>query len=335
MSRGSMRGGPLSAAADPAREKHVIGFVLVLLLGCAGAAHADPVALARTRAGPVLVEALAFDHHDRLLVSSVHLTGIYRLSENGALRRWSARATTQGVFGMVADPTRHDLWAASSGSAHGGDRDARPALLRFDLRNGRLKQTFLAPEGAKSFGDVALGPEGAVYVSESGGGRVFRLRPGAVALEAIADLGARGSPQGLAASPDGKVLVFAGYGSGLHRVDLATGVSTRIDTPTGVELRGVDGIVRDGASLIAVQNGVAPPRVIRVRLNAEWTTIDGVEVLVRDGGMQEPTGGVVRDGAFVFVSRSQWTDFGEDGRSKSAAPDPVVISRLELSPSPP
>lgn len=314
----------------------MIRFVLGLLLFCTGVAHADPVAIARTRSEPILVEALAFDHRDRLLVSSVHATGIYRLQKNGALKRWSRRGATQGVFGIVADPARHDLWAASSGSAHGGDPAARPALLRFDLRNGRLKQSFPAPEGAKSFGDVALGPDGTVYVSESGAGRVFRVKPGAAALDLVADLGARGSPQGLAVSPDGKVLVFAGYGSGLHRVDLASGVTARIETPAGVELRGVDGVARDGASLIAVQNGVAPPRVVRVRLNADWSAIEGLDVLVRDGGMQEPTGGVVREGAFVFVSRSQWTDFGEDGRPKSAAPDAAVISRMELAaPTPP
>ena len=306
----------------------MIRLVLGLVLFCSGLAHADPVAIARTRRAPILVEALAFDHRDRLLVSSVHAVGIYRLRQDGALRRWSSRGATQGVFGIVADPARNTLWAASSGSAHGGDPDARPTLLRFDLRNGRLKQRFEAPTGAKSFGDVALGPDGAVYVSESGAGRVFRAKPGAAALDVVADIGGRGSPQGLAVSPDGKVLVFAGYGSGLHRVDLASGAHARIETPAGMELRGVDGLARDGASLIAVQNGVAPPRVIRIRLNADWSAMEGLDVLVRDGGMQEPTGGIVREGAFIFVSRSQWTDFGTDGKPKSSEPSPAVISRV-------
>lgn len=305
-------------------------FAALLLL--AGAAHADPLPVAQTRAAPLLVEAVAYDHRDRLLVSTVHATGIYRLQKNGALKRWSPRGATQGVFGIVADRARGDLWAASTGSAHGGDPAARPALLRFDLRNGRLKQRIAAPEGAKSFGDVAVGDDGAVYVSDSGAGNVLRLRPGAAALEQIATLGADGSPQGLAVSPDGRTLVFAGYGTGLHRVDLTTGAYARVPTPQGMELRGVDGVVRDADDLIVIQNGVAPPRVLRLALNADWSAIERLDILVRDAGMQEPTGGVVRNDSFVFVSRSQWTDFGTDGKPKSPQPSPAVISRVPASP---
>lgn len=305
---------------------------LAALLLFVGVAHADPVPVVQTRASPILVEAITYDHRDRLLVSSVHTTGIYRLQRNGALKRWSAPGTTQGVFGIVSDPSRGDLWAASSGTAHGGDSAARPMLLRFNLRTGRVRQAIAAPEGAKSFGDIAIGGDGAVYVSDSGAGNVLRLRPGGVTLEQIASLGSEGSPQGLAISPDGRTLVFAGYGSGLHRVDLATGAYARIATPQGMELRGVDGVVRDGDDLIVVQNGVAPPRVLRLELNEDWSALERLDILVRDGGMQEPTGGVVRGGDFVFVSRSQWTDFGSDGAPKSPTPAPAVISRLPTSP---
>lgn len=305
-------------------------FVALLLLG--GAAHADPAPVAQTRAEPILVEAIAYDHRDRMLVSSVHATGIFKLQKNGALGRWSAAGATQGVFGIVADRARGDLWAASSGGAYGGDATAAPALIRFNLRTGRVKQVFAAPAGAKSLGDIALGPDGSVFVSDSGGGAVLRLRPGATALEQIAALGAEGSPQGLAVSPDGRTLVFAGYGTGLHRVDLASGAYARIATLQGMELRGIDGVTRDSDDLVVVQNGVAPPRVLRLELNADWSAIERLDILARDGGMQEPTGGVVRDGVFVFVSRSQWTDFGSDGKPKSLTPAPAVISRLPVMP---
>jgi hypothetical protein len=313
----------------------MIRFLAALLLMTSFAAAepaTTPVQVAQTRAAPILVESVAFDHRDRLLVSSVHETGIFRLRKNGELRRWSAPGATQGVFGILADGLRRELWAASSGSAHGGDPAARPALLRFDLRNGRLKQNITAPVGAKSFGDLALGPDGTVFVSDSGAGDVLRLRPGAEELETVVSLGARGSPQGLAVSPDGRVLVFAGYGSGLHRVDLRTGAHARIEAPQSMELRGVDGIVRMGQDLLMVQNGISPPRVLRVALNDDWSAIERLDVLVRDGGMQEPTGGVVRGDNFVFVSRSQWTDFNADGKPKSLTPLPAVISQLPLGP---
>lgn len=314
--------------------RHLAALFFLVGFHLSDSAHAEPVPIAQTRAEAVLVEALAFDRRDRLLVSSVHRPGIYLLRKNGALKRWSAEGATEGVFGIAADPARGDLWAASSGTAHGGDPRARPALIRFNLRNGRVRSVHEGPQGAKSFGDLAIGPDGAVYVSDSGSGVVLRLRPGGVALEPLVSLGPRGSPQGLAVSPDGRTLVFVGYGSGLHRVDLESGAHSRIETPNGMELRGVDGVTRDGEDLLLVQNGIAPPRILRLELNDAWSAVDELHVLARDAGMQEPTSGVVRDGAFVFISRSQWTDFDAEGRPKSPTPAPAVISRLALAAPP-
>jgi sugar lactone lactonase YvrE len=295
---------------------------------------AEPAPIVRTRAEPLLIESVAFDSRGGMLVSSVHAGGVFRVARDGRLVRWSkgdARNGAQpGVFGIVSDPARHALWAATAGGPHSATPARAPAIVRYDLRTGRARQIVNGSATAKSFGDVALGPDGSVFVSDSGAGDVLRLRPGASSFEVLARLGDRGSPQGLAVSPDGKALIFAGYGSGLHRVDLASGAYARIETPAGMELRGIDGVARDGASLVAVQNGIAPPRVLRIRLNADWSAIEGLDVLVRDGGMQEPTGGVVRNGQFVFVSRSQWTDFDAQGRPTSAAPAPAVVSRLPL-----
>ncbi len=296
---------------------------LIIALALAGVAHADPVPVTQTRAEPLLIESLAYDTAGRMLVSSVHAQGVFRIAPDGALRRWSARNARYPVFGIAADPPRRALWGAIGG--------ARPGLVRFDLRSGRRTALIAAPAEAQWFGDLAVGPDGAVYVSDAKAGHVFRLAPGASAMVRIASV-PRGSFQGLAVSPDGTRLVFANYRDGFWGLDLASGVLAKLEAPADAQLRGVDGVTRDGAALIAVQNGVAPPRVLRLTLDAGWTAIARVDVLARDAGMAEPTGGVVRDGEFVFVSRSQWTEFGEDLVPKTARPAPAVISRLPLTP---
>jgi sugar lactone lactonase YvrE len=176
-----------------------------------------------------------------------------------------------------------------------------------------------------------LGPDGTVYVADSTGA-ILRLRPRAEAtLETLLAPGALASPQGMAVTPDGRALIVVDYSSGLHRIDLATGASVRLGAPPGASLIGVDGLTRDGDALYAIQNGVAPQRVLRLTLNPAWTAIEGVEVIAANlPEMDEPTTGLVHDGGLVFVSRSQWSDFDEDGAPKPGADGPAIIARLRL-----
>lgn len=295
---------------------------------------AAPEPIVQTRAEPILVESVAFDARDRMLVSAIHKPGIFRIARDGRLVRWSrgggAALRNVAIFGIVADPARNALWAATHVTTYGGSMTIGPALLKFDLRTGRLLQVAGGGEGASTFGDVALGPDGTVFVSDSGSGVVFKLAPGAAALAKVIELDVpRPSPQGLVVSDDGRTLLFANYGDGLHRVDLATGAHTRVLDAAGQSPRGIDGVARRGDDLILVHNATQPARVLRVTLNADWTAIRSSETLAEGAPMAEPTGGVVRGDDFVFVSRSQWTDFDKDGRPK---PDlkPAIVSRLHL-----
>lgn len=296
-------------------------------------AAAAPEPVVTTPAEPILVEAVAFDQGGRMLVSAIHRPGIFRI-DRGRLVRWSenARAVRDAaIFGIVADPARNALWAATSVTAYGGSATIGPALLRYDLRRGRLRQIVGGGDGALTFGDIALGPDGTVFVSDSGAGAVLKLAPGAAALERVIELETpRASPQGLVVSDDGAVLVFSNYGDGLHRVDLRTGAHARVLDADGKGPRGVDGVARRGDDLILVHNATQPARVLRVTLNADWTGIVAAEQLAEGAPMAEPTGGVVRDGEFIFVSRSQWTDFDSRGRPRSGLA-PAVVSRLRLS----
>ena len=306
-------------------------FVLAL---CATAGA--PVPVVQTKAEPILVESVAFDARGRMLVSAIHAAGVYRIGRDGRLVRWSQNTAGQvknaAIFGIVADPPRNALWAATSGAIYGGSLTIGPALLRYDLRSGRLHQIVGGGPGKSNFGDIALGPDGTVFVSDSGVGAVFKLPPGAAALEPVIELdGARDSPQGLVVSDDGRTLVFSNYGDGLHRVDLATGAHTRVFDADGRGPRGIDGVARRGNDLILVHNATQPARVLRVTLNADWTAIVASETLAEGAPMEEPTGGVVRGDDFIFVSRSQWTDFDKDAKPKADL-GPAIISRLRLSP---
>lgn len=333
---------------DPSRDP-----ALSLLAGTPG--YAEAVARISANRAPVgagqlslvaslpagyLVESVARDEaRGQWLVSSIAWRTIMAVSDEGAITPWLAETpVTAGILGLTVDAERGWVWAASApvppATTHWpeGSTPPRTALLRIELATGQINAWLEAPEGdGHSFGDVALGADGTVYVADTSGS-VFRVRPATEAtLEPVVAPGLIASPQGMVVTPDGKGLIVVDYSSGLHRVDMATGAVARLAQPADASLIGIDGLASDGRAIYALQNGVAPQRVLKLTLDAGWTRIDAVEVLAANlPEIDEPTTGLVHDGGLVFVSRSQWSDFEETGALKAGADGPAIIARLRL-----
>ena len=184
-------------------------------------------------------------------------------------------------------------------------------------------------DGDHAFGDVALGPDGAVYVSDSLSGQVLRLPPGAETLQSLVPAGFLGSPQGIVVAEDGTSLIVADYSSGLHRVSLTDGAVTRLSAPADAVLVGIDGLIPMNGGVLALQNGVQPHRVLRLTLSATQTAVTRVEVLAANlDDLNEPSTGLALNGDLVFVSRTQWGAFDGEGQRRVQDPAPTVISRL-------
>jgi len=299
--------------------------------------------LASTPGTPLLIEGVARDGAGALILSSVHEGRLMRVTADGALTAFGPRGR-QAMFGLVAVPALGALWVASSPSDHDDQADRPAELLLIDSVTGEVLAAYAADGLDHAFGDVAVGPDGAVFVGDTRAALVLVLRPGGTALEVLAALPERASPQGMVISPDGRWLVFSNYGTGLHRLDIGggryerrdftTGTFTPLPGPEGAELRGIDGLVRRGDRIIAIQNGTRTQRVLSLALDADWSAVTVREPLIEGEPLSEPTTGFIEGDSLVFVSRSQWTDFGPDGRPTTTAPAPAVISRLSLSPEP-
>lgn len=297
--------------------------------------------LAATPSAPLLIEGVARGGAGALILSSVHEGRLMRVAGDGALEAFGP-ADRQAMFGIVADPARGVLWVASSPSDNDDQPDRPAELLEIDAATGEVRAVHAADGPDHAFGDVAVGPDGAVFVGDTRAAQVLVLRPGGTALEVLAALPGRGSPQGMAVSPDGRWLVFSDYGTGLHRLDIGGDRYARRDFtvesftplagPEGAELRGIDGLARHGDHIIAIQNGTRTQRVLRLTMNADWSAVIAREALIEGAPLSEPTTGFIEGDALIFVSRSQWTDFGPDGQPTSAAPAPAMVSRLSLIP---
>jgi hypothetical protein len=301
------------------------------------AANAKPVgtpavAVTLPKGGPIY-EGLA-RQGDGWLVSSVTEHMIYRIDAKGAVTPFlQTDAQTGGIFGMAVDG--RTVWAAETSAPElpGSVGPARAALLKIDATTGAILARYPV-DGAVApvqLGDVAVGPDGTVYASASVGAAIYRLKPGARALDVALASNELGSPQGMVACEAADTLLIADYPTGLHRLDLKTGKLT----PVGgmhVAMAGTDGLFRADYSyamrnarphpmaVVATQNGLSPARVIMLRISVDCREIEGMQVVAANHpALDDLTLGAAVRGGVAVIGRAGWAGYGPDGKPLAEA----------------
>ncbi|MBC2777578.1 SMP-30/gluconolactonase/LRE family protein [Parasphingopyxis marina] len=270
-----------------------------------------------------LVEGVAWDsRRATLYAGSVVERGLYRLSGE-TWERVPLPENSGSLFGMAYDAGADTLWLVSGAADPTPDPDtAFRGLIAYSPESRSARMLAAPGEGAMS-GDIALGQDGSVYVSNSIGGAIYRCRPGCLALETIVEPNRFRSPQGMAVSLDGAWLYVSDYSHGLAAIDLDTGAIFRVAATADMLLDGIDGLLPDGGDLIAIRNGSLPMQIMRLQLSEDGLRVEQATVIERnhpDWG--EPTLGAFRGAEFLYVSDAQWERFGADG-----APDPGIAPR--------
>ena len=260
-------------------------------------------------------------------VASVRHRTIVRAKADGSEQElWPRDDHRLGaVLGVRVDPRRPIVWATTSGIPQMEGwipaDSATAALLRIDARTGRILRRWdlpVAPRG-HVLGDLALGPRGDVYLTDSYEPVLYRLRGGADTLERITHPLFR-SLQGIAATDDDRFVYVADYSRGLLRVRLADGDVVRLGATAGIDTRGCDGIVLHRGAIVAVQNGATPARIVRFVLNAAGDSIVAAQTIDRNAVLApEPTIGTMMGDRFVYVANSQWEEFDDAGHLKPGA----------------
>lgn len=223
------------------------------------------------------------------------------------------------ILAVRADPQRGVLWATMSGIPQAAGYTPADstihALLRIRLPDGDIDGRWDLPQltGAHTLGDVAIGPLGDVYMSDSQDPVLYRLPADGGGLQQIRHPLFR-SLQGVAPAPGARAVFVADYSHGLLKVDVMSGEVTRLADVAGSTSLGCDGIVWHDGALIAVQNGVVPPRVMRFELDSAWKRIVRADVIDRNSAVaDEPTIGTMIGDDFVYVANSQWEKYDESG----------------------
>jgi SMP-30/gluconolaconase/LRE-like protein len=245
------------------------------------------------------------------------------------------------VLGLKVDPARRTLWVCSAAGAAAGEQDGSSGLFRYDLATGRLVSKHLLPGKPQPhlLNDVALGRNGEVFVTDSKGGGLYRLRPGQEQLEVFLEPGTLIYPNGVALSPDAKKLFVADFAKGLSIVDVASRQVRPLPHPERVNVAGIDGLYYlqggrlqggrlHGGSLVAVQNAAGTERIVRFRLRPGLDAIESEEILEsRNPLFVIPTTGTLAGGSLVYIANSQLESLDDQGRLKPGAKleEPVIL----------
>ncbi len=285
----------------------------------------------------LLIEGVAYDPQDRkFYLGSVRRSEILRLDRDGKGDVMSRPDDgLWGVMGLRVDSARRKLWAAMSAVPQmaGGkpEDEGRAGLVAYDLKTGRLVKRFLLPgkPEAHLLGDLALDAQGTVMATDSQAPLIYAAPQAGGDLEVFLKYDLFQSLQGIDFAPDGKTLFVADYSVGVYAIDRKTKAVRFLEAPRNAALIGIDGICFYRGSLIAVQNGLKPNRILRLFLSKDYSRIERVAVLeANEPSMTEPTLGAVANDVFYFNANAQWALIDDKGQ---AAPndkwkDPVIRS---------
>lgn len=206
------------------------------------------------------------------------------------------------------DERRGLLWGNSPDFLSGGKSRAN-RIYALNVADGTLNRSLALPTGEMG-NDIVLGTDGTVYVTETRGGGILRLRPGEAAFSTLFQDARLAAPSGLGAAGivllDDRLMAVANFGTGkLYTLSYHDPKPqlTEMQLPRLIENPDGMGLAPDGA-LIVLENGIqsGQGRILRIAL-PKATGMHRIEVLRE--GMESPVNLTITPQGCAFVSESR------------------------------
>jgi sugar lactone lactonase YvrE len=188
-------------------------------------------------------------------------------------------------FGMLADASTNTLWTCQLTPVPNTNPPQRHTALRsFDLTTGAAKIRWNLPGDNNVCNDFAIGPDKALYITDTFPGRIFRLAPGASTAELYLENRTLAGVDGITFL-DGVLYVNNVVFNKLYRIPVdANGkpgapVDIWIDQP----IKGPDGMRAANGKLFVAENGSG-------KISAITVNGDKASLTVLKDGLNTPTG---------------------------------------------
>ena len=313
------------------------GLALTLILGCGVAAVAAPavVTLPGDRAYPESVTSTA---DGTLYIGGFATGGVLRVRPGATQAEpWikPGASDSRSTLGVLADEASKTLWVCSNdlsamgvqtpGSASGS------ALKGFDLNTGEGKISARLPGARTLCNDIAVGPDKAVYVTNSLAPQILRLRPGSSELEVWAEDPRFEPPKpgagldGLAFGSDGNLFVDTFTKGELFRVEVKDGKAgkiTKLQSSRPTTLTDAIRPTDNGRAFLMIEGD---GKVDRVTIAGENAAIDTLK-----DGFDGPTG-VTQVGQTAWVSEGQLAYLLDPAKKAQGPKLPFKLYAVQLS----
>jgi hypothetical protein len=234
-------------------------------------------------------ESLTVAANGDLFVGSASSPYVYRIKKGTTAVEQFIDASAEGpgtfFFGQLADNANNTLWTCQLTPVPGVTPVQRHTALRgFDLTTGKEKLRWNLPGDNSTCNDIAIGPDKALYISDTGNAKIFRMAPGAKSAELYIEHRNLTGIDGLTFL-NGTLYYNSVFFNTLWRVPV--GADGKPGTPVQIwmdaPVKGIDGIRAGGGRLFQAENGSGKVH--------ELTLMDGdrAHVTVLKEGLSTPT----------------------------------------------
>ncbi len=248
----------------------------------------------------LLPENLAYDVH-----SSAHYLGstvrdtVVRCVEKGTCMPFvtAHREGLGSVLGLKIDRKANSLWTTSN--------EANAAsLCEYSLSSGKLVRIAALP-GRHVFNDLVVTSRGRVFVTDTAQGSVYEFAGTSTTPKPFLGEHQFVAANGIAISPDEKILFVASFGAGITAIDLVSQRAKPLRHPSNLSLAYIDGLYAFRGNLIAIRNGPMAPRIVRLVLGPDHSSITRMDVLERKNPLfDRVTTGVVSGDRLYYIANS-------------------------------
>lgn len=227
--------------------------------------------------------------------------------------------TDPGLFSVMAiktDKKENILWVTSSsmpemkGFTKG--LEGKSEVLKIDIKTKKVIKRF-SLDGNHVLGDLTVDKDGNVYISDSGEAVIFKISNDK--MEIWKDLKNEAyNLQGITLNADDSVLFVADYLKGILKINLKKPSEySWLNFPETATIKGIDGLLWYKNSLLAIQNGVKPIRIIQFPLDKK-NEISGFKILDHNRSeFNEPALGTISGNKLYFFSNSPWNAYDKNG----------------------
>jgi hypothetical protein len=233
-------------------------------------------------------ESLTIAPNGDLIVGSASTPFVYKVKKGSSTAEKFIDASAEGAgtffFGQLAEG--NTLWTCQLTPVAGVTPVQRHTALRgFDIATGKEKLRWELPGANTTCNDFTVGPDKALYISDTGNAKIYRLAPGAKAAELYLDHRNLTGIDGLTFL-NGTLYFNSVFFNNLYRVPVGADgkpgapVQIWMDAP----VKGIDGMRAANGKLYVAENGSGKVHSL--------TLLDGdrAHVTVLKEGLQQPTG---------------------------------------------